>query len=218
MKTLQAINFILFIGILLFLCGCGSFREYKWVENNTLYSSSSPSIEIQISQPLQEGTDQSMTSLADNSIGSNSTWVRKNNYLFWDKEGKQQLIIIIENLRNLSWYMKEFNFSSSPAFLSVSEEKIGKWQFDTGIYVNSMPQQSFLVKIYGNVFGDQTRVILTYMESVDSSWNKPHLALNSKQNEFLAGFSKRAGESFTIRPYSGIKSPEQRSEIVVSKQ
>jgi len=215
---LKVINLISLMSILLSLCGCEGLPDHKWLENNTFYSSKLPSMEIQVSQHLQEGTENSMNTTAESSNNSSTTGLLTNTYVFWDKEGKQQLVIHIENINQASWYMNDFDFSSNPSFLTVSEEKMGGWRFDTGIYVKSMPQQTFLVKIYGRIFGNQTRFALLYLEGVNNSWNKTGLVLNSEQRAFLEEFEKRAGESFTIRPYSGIKPPDQRSNVIVSKQ
>lgn len=191
---------------------------HKWVENNTFYSSSSPSIEIHINQRLQAGSEDSKIIMSETSTGAVSLFIHTDNYVFWDEDGKQQLSIQISNLNNTRYYMENFNFSSNPAFLKVAEERIAEWSFDTGTYVNTMPQQSFLVKIYGKNFGQQTRLLLHYLEGVDNSWNTPDLVLNSKQKTFLEGFEKRAEESFTIRPYSGVKPPERKADNPVFKK
>jgi hypothetical protein len=215
----QVLKLITLMGTLLFLYGCEGLREHKWLENNTFYSSRAPSIEIQVSQHLQEGTETSTSTITEDSNSSiNSTWVRTDNYSFWDKEGKQQLVILVQNLNDTKWSMEPLNFSYDPAFLDVGEETIAGWRFDTGIYVNGMPQQSFLVKIYSRNFGNRTRLSLWYLEGVDDSWNTPDLVLISEKQAFLEAFNKRALESFIIRPYSGIKHPDQRSDVIVSKQ
>lgn len=219
MKMMQVVKLILFMSIVLFLYGCEALKEYKWVENNTFYSSSAPSIEIQVSQHLQEGTDASVNKLVESgSDSTRTTRVRTDHYSFWDKEGTKQLVIRVDNLTDTKWYMNPSDFSSNSAFLDSGKEIVGGWTFDTGIYVEGMPQQSFLVKIYGKNFGQRTKLLLLYIEGVDSSWNKHNLVVNHEKQAFLKAFAKRARESFTVHPYSDILPPEQRSEVIVSKK
>ncbi len=218
MVAQPSIKILSLISILLFLSGCEGFRAYKWVENNTLYSSRAPSVEIRVSQHLQEGTFDSTETIEEDSIGSHLLWIEKKNYLFWDTEGKQQLIIKISNLNERRFQMHDLDFSSNSNFITHGQKIMADWSFDTAVFVRAMPQQSFLVKIFGRNFGTQTQLILLYLERIDSSWDKPNLVLSSEQKTFLEDFNKRAEESFTIHPYSGIKPPEQRNKVIVSKQ
>lgn len=219
MKVFQVLRFIAFVSTVLFLYGCEALKEYKWVENNVLYSSRAPSVEIRVSPHLQEGADASRNRMVESANDSiRTTRVRMDNYSFWNKEGTQQLLIRVDNLNDMKWHMRPIDFSSNPSFLDTGKVSIGEWKFDTGIYVESMPQQSFLVKIYARTFGDRTRLSLLYMEGVDSSWDKRELVLSSEKQEFLESFALRAKESFTIRPFSDITPPEQRQAVIVSQK
>jgi WD40 repeat protein len=218
MNMQLSIKFLSFISVILLLSSCQGLRAYKWIENNTLYSSKAPNIEIHVNKDLQEGTDNSITTMENDLIGESHLWVKKDQYLFWDKDGNQQLMIEINNLNDDRFFMTDLTFSSNPLFLTYGQVMIEDWSFDTGIYVRAMPQQSFLVKIFGKNFGTQTRILLSYLEKIDDSWNTPDLVLNTKQKKFLEEFEKRAGKSFTIHPYSGIKPPELRNKGAVLKQ
>ena len=213
-----SIKILSLISLVLFLSGCEGFRAYKWVENNTLYSTRAPGVEIHVSQHLQEGTYDSKETIEEDSIGAHLLWIQNNHYLFWDKKGNQQLVIKISNLNEKRFYMHHLDFSSNPKFLTHGVKIMEGWSFDTATFVRAMPQQSFLVKIFGRNFGTQTQLILFYLEKIDSSWDNSNLVLSGEQKTFLEGFSKRAAESFTILPYSGIKPPEQRNKVIVSKQ
>ncbi len=215
----QLILLAAIMAVIQLLSGCTGLKEYKWLENNTLYSSKLPSIEIKVSSHLQVDREDSLkTNIESSNHNFATTRLRTDNYVFWDKDNKQQLVILIENIYETNWYLNDIDFSSNPSILTFGEQRIGDWNFHTGIYVKSMPQQTFLVKLYGRNFGNQTRCTLLYLEEVDSAWKSSGLVLNSGQEIFLKEFDKRARDSFTLRPYSGIKPPEQRSNGVVSRE
>lgn len=204
--------------ILVFLPGCQAMRTYRWVENNTLYSTNLPGVEVAVNPLLHEGTEDSASLLEEDSLNVSTLWIDKEQYQFWDTSGKRQLIIEISNLTDDRYYMQELRLDSNSDMIVHDVEEIGEWRFDTGIFVNAMPQQSFLTKIFGVTFGTKTRLLLLYLEAVDSSWDSQGSALDTEKKTILKEFSTRAGESFSISRYSGIKPPEQREKSKPSKQ
>jgi hypothetical protein len=54
---------------------------------------------------------------------------------------------------------------------------------------------------------------LFYLENVSADWlEKSTKFLKKDDNDFIVAFNKRANESFSIAPYSGILPPSKRSE------
>lgn len=205
---------LLFIIIAVACVGCTGTNlksPERWVENNTLYSTKLPAIEVKVSTSLSYNKTKVQGSIAESDKGNSYSGRDTEWFYFSDSTNKAQLSIDIETLNTHSdWYMEPPDYSTSSSSLMSDHKKIGDINFATGILRKSISGVPVLIKAYGAVAGETTRYSLLYMEIVDDSWLDKHSALlTSSEHDFLSEFNKRADASFSISPYSGKPSPAQ---------
>jgi len=191
--------------------GCAATKSpERWVENNTLYSTKLPAIEVKVSTSLSYNKTKAEGSIAESDKGNSHSGLDTEWFYFSDSTNKAQLSIDIETLNtHTDWYMEPPDYSKSSSLMS-DHEKIGDINFATGILRKNISGVPLLIKAYGAVAGETTRYSLLYMEIVDNNWLDKHSALlTSSERDFLSEFNKRADASFSISPYSGKPSPTQ---------
>lgn len=206
---------IVIFSVAVFLAGCAgvSFKSSeRWVERHTLYSTSSPSIELQVSLYFKYSDAKAKGSIVEISGENLSTGVDTETFYFDGKKYKKSsLLISFDSLNaNSRFSMKVPDYSKkSIFFMSPDHKMIGGINFDTAILLNILRGPS-LVKAFGAVVEEKTRFQIMYMEEVDSSWlEKDPALLTNDDLEFVSKFNKRADNSFSISPYSGQLVPVQ---------
>jgi hypothetical protein len=154
----------LFLLLFLSLSGCAGLnlgKPGRWVENNTLYSTNLPSIEVKVVPSLpfknEKKTDK-ITDISKSTGGASVTGKDIESFQFVDDSKQKALIIKLETLTNQTrWYMEVPDYSRDPSSLISTNEIIGGINYSTGILREKYEGKPFLVKAYGAVVGETTR-------------------------------------------------------------
>lgn len=208
---------LIVLSIVALLSGCAGMdfnSPERWVENNTMYSTKLPSIEVNVVPSLSFKKAVSTDSIAESSRGIMHTGKDTDWFYFVDNSQKKMLNIKIESLTAHSrWYVQTPDYSQDSSALLSNNETIGGIKFATGVLRDKYQGVPVLIKAFGAVVGDTTRYQLFYMEQVSGDWLEKYTALLSKDDrDYIDTFNKRANESFSISSYSGIVSPTKRTQ------
>lgn len=181
----------------------------RWVENNTLYSTKLPSVEITVSEQLPYKGDQKTDQIAESIRGNNRTGQDIEFYHFVNNNRDKRLNIKIATLTaHKGWYMIPPDYSKRDKVFDSGNEKINGFDFVTGIFATEKNGKIALVKAFGKVVGETTRYQLFYIERVDRSWlNKYPDLLSVEERDTIAEFNNRANGNFTIGSYQGTPPP-----------
>ncbi len=208
-----------FLLLLLLMSGCAGLnlgQPERWVEKNILFSTKLPSLEVTVAPSLSFKKEENTGGITDSSksttgkvTGINIEW-----FYFVDTSNTKKLNFKFETLTtNTNWYMILPDYSQDPKTLISDSESFAGISFVTGISSDKYSGTPVLVKSFGAVVGETTRYQLFYMEKVSDDWLKKNKnILSASDRDFLVAFNKRANESFSITPYSGILSPAKRVE------
>lgn len=192
--------------------GIHAFSPERWVENNTMYSTVLPSIEIEVEPSLSFDANEKKGEIVGSLDSINHTGKDIEVFSFVDRSKKKVLAIKIETLTARErWYMQQPDFSQSPLTLISGHETVGGIDFATGILRSQMGKKTVLIKAFAKLVGETTNYGIFYMEEVSSDWLGKYVNLFSKEDhDFIDAFQKRADDSFSVASFSGLLPPNKR--------
>ncbi|WP_028585851.1 hypothetical protein [Desulfogranum mediterraneum] len=199
---MRFVQLVLFVMVVL-LAGCAGFNldAPKGVVDNTFYSSKFPRIMVEVEETLHYQQKENNRELA---LGSNlrrSTHVEQDLYAFVSEDKKSVLVIRVERLRELNWYMNTPDYSQQPNCYASGTESLAGVRFSTGISAVRKKNHTLLLKSYGAVFGDAILLQIFYAEEVADSWAQTTSLQSKEKAAELEAFNQRAGRSFTVGDY-----------------
>lgn len=206
---------ILIIFVALLLSGCAGMSigpPERWVENNTMYSTKLPSIEVKVMPSLIFKISEKTDGITESTRGNAHTGKDIDWFYFVNDSKKIRLNIKIETLTaHTRWYMEKPDYSQDSKSLLSNHETIGGIDFATGLLRDKYHGAPVMIKAFGAVVGETTRYQLFYMEKVNDEWLQKYVALlSTDDHNFISEFNKRANESFSIISYSGLLPPSKR--------
>ena len=209
-------NFLFLLLFLSFL-GCGGInfnQPERWVENNTLYSTKLPGIEIKVTPALLYKKGEKTDAIVKSTDSNNRNTGVDVDWYYFVSTGNERLNIKIQTLTAYrGWYVTPPDYGKEDKYFVSTTEHIGGISFLTGIGREKYNGTPVLIKSFGAVVGETTRYELFYIEKVSADWLDKYSALfSTADRDVIAAFNKRANESFSVAPYSGILPPTKRAE------
>lgn len=196
-----------------FVTGCANMdlsSPQRWVEGNTFYSSKMPSVVIKVDENyLFQGKKKkdSLAESTDNRITEGRVVERS---IFKDKRNRVVMINVDTVTGSGRLYMVAPDFDKLGKVFLKEQKKIGGMTFDTAlIYIDNKGKEPFLTKMYTKIFGETSRLIVSYSMKADKEWGELHVqALPDIKKKKLSAFDIEANNSFALSSFN----PTQHSK------
>ena len=201
--------------IVALLSGCAALKPpNRWIEDNTIVSTKSPSIEIKVTPSLHYDKDKISDRVTKSDDAKYTAGMATDQFYFVDKDQKRRINVKIENLAyTKKMYFVLPDYAANPSSLYSKDETIGGIRFKTAILRNKYEKSPVMCKVFGALVGEDARYQIYYMENVTQDWLDKYLSqLTRDDQDFITAFHKRANESFSIASYSGRLPPSQKAE------
>ncbi len=196
-----------FFIMLLSLSSCATSTMKKWVEGDMFYSERMPAVRVRVKQGFTlDEVKSDEKSATDYSTGAETAMAEAQKIvraIFKDKQKGSRLTIKTSLFPpNAKWSYYSPDYSGYSNILKHYDVKFLGGRYAVGIYPYENKKGTvYLVKKFGRIFGEKSKLELYYSERVGAEWSKIRI-LNTRQDEFLKEFSKRADDSFEILPYA----------------
>ena len=206
--------------LLVLLSGCAGFNlrsPERWVENNTFYSTKSPSIAIKVAPQFlykeKEEKSKIIRTASDGRIGHHPAGRSSELFSFFDTSGNKRILVKIESVGGKDWFVIPPDFRKADGMLVTDTETIEGIKFTTGIQLIVVKSSYRLAKVYAMLASDDTFFSLIYIaDSTPGLINRSLKLLSEDDWKVIHDFNKEANESFSITSYNGTPQPAQTSE------
>jgi hypothetical protein len=150
--------------------GCAGLQVKRGVEDNTLYSSSRPRLNIEVGPGYRLVNEEkgANSQFFANSDGSSN--IEKEIYQFWNDEMKREIQVQFHRIQRQRAYWHPIDFKGIKHLIDTGQETLNGDVYQYGIYPVATQNGCFLVKELGRRIGAQsdTKMLLFFAERVGS--------------------------------------------------